>query len=187
LVLALQMRYPETHFCFLLGSDAFSDLLLGKWKESEQLLDLLEFHVAVRPGCDIVDMRKVPPPPKCNIHVIPELTDISSSYVRRHTTSWRAQQAMHPPVYEYIREQKLFGFSSSAQIRLLLWRVLSTLFTVGTFAYSMSNYRLRLTAEAASTLKSGSEARDTSSAAIKSITGKVGGLVKKVLSQGSSD
>lgn len=180
LVLALNVRYPKTHFSFLLGSDAFDDLLMGKWKESEKLLELLEFHVASRVGYTIERKHKIPPPPKCSIHVIPGLTDISSSYVRNHTTRQRSQQEVHPAVYNYIQEHNLFGLSKAGQTKTLLWTAFSVLCTVGALAYRLWDYRTAppiVGSQAATALVDG---RDTNT---RASINKVGGWVKKLLDQ----
>jgi nicotinic acid mononucleotide adenylyltransferase len=104
----------EYYFC--LGADAFLDLLAGKWKESQRVLDLLQgrFVVFHRHSADIAMLQdKVQQMPGAQLLEVESLTDVSSSQVRQCSDESKLSQMVTPSVLDYIKEHKLYQFDDT--------------------------------------------------------------------------
>ncbi|KAG5189845.1 hypothetical protein JKP88DRAFT_271566 [Tribonema minus] len=105
----LRKQHPDAEFSFVLGMDAYVDLLKGKWAHSKELLDETEFVV--------VDRRGVMPhhdavPHGTHIHHVGDLTAVSSSAVRASDDLAFLQDptALHHAVYSYMQAHGLYAF-----------------------------------------------------------------------------
>ena len=94
----LKKKTPRAEFALLLGADTYRDLLDGRWKESEALLELVTVVALPRKGT----RAKVPAR-----EGVPQLARISSSSVRR---SYREKaDGLQDEVRAYIERNGLYG------------------------------------------------------------------------------
>lgn len=116
---------PACSITLVLGGDAFRDLLMGKWKQSQRLLEENSFYVFSRKGAvdafnlrdllstssfsDSIDQGRI------QIDDEAELDDISSSQFRAllgphaRGNSSAPDTIIHPEVMKYIQNNELYG------------------------------------------------------------------------------
>lgn len=89
---------------FLIGADAFADI--GSWRDSADVIRLVEFVVVSRPGYEY------PVPGGARLHRLESVAlDVSSSAIRQRCIQgkWDALAEVLPPaVLEYVRAHKLY-------------------------------------------------------------------------------
>eukprot|EP01032_Pedospumella_encystans_P018580 gene18580-21145_t len=108
---------PEIKPHFVLGTDTFTDLIAGKWKQSDRILNMVTLHVISRQGVDSSPSTTAPPPATHVVHHhVPWLTEVSSSQVRAVYSASSEhpeknallKDLLDPRVVEYIREHHLY-------------------------------------------------------------------------------
>lgn len=98
----LHVDHPDAGLSLLLGGDTYRDLMAGKWRESDALVKLVPIIVIARAGASTGAQGEI---------VIPGLTDISSSAVRRSSDLEFLGRALQPQVLDYIRGHRLYAFA----------------------------------------------------------------------------
>jgi nicotinate-nucleotide adenylyltransferase len=129
LVRAYRKRLPRSaHLYFLIGADAFLDI--GKWRESEALLDSCDFIVVSRPGFRLEPLRAALPAGmlaagstaqrpaargalrlrRSTVHLISSVqVDVSSTGIRGCVARGRSIRSLVPrDVEDYICKQALY-------------------------------------------------------------------------------
>lgn len=129
LVRAHRKRLPRSaHLFFLVGADAFLDI--GKWRESEALLDSCDFIVVSRPGFRLETLRAALPAGmlvaaagahrpaargtlrlrRSTVHLIPSVhVDVSSTGIRSRVGRGLSVRSLVPQgVEDYICKQALY-------------------------------------------------------------------------------
>jgi nicotinate-nucleotide adenylyltransferase len=107
-VSALEQKYPEARFLFIIGADNLADL--SRWKNPVELLKRVEFVVAARPGCQPVLPDMVPAD---RIELLAtQLNQASSSDIRKRIKTGSGfddwAPLVPPEVAGYIRDQGLY-------------------------------------------------------------------------------
>lgn len=100
---------PDDRLFFLMGADAFGDLRI--WYRLEDVLPLVEFIVAARPGGG---QERAPDRPGLRVHWI-RTTDnpISATEIRRRAAAGEPLDGLTPTaVADYIREKGLYHAGS---------------------------------------------------------------------------
>lgn len=97
-------QFPDNQFVLLIGSD--NALVFDKWKEPAQILENYKVLVYPRRGYDFSEnAAKYPQMQLLNSPYF----DISSTEIRQLIAQKKdASQWLHPSVYEYIKENKLY-------------------------------------------------------------------------------
>lgn len=104
----LIQRYPMHCFSLMIGSD--NALIFNQWKEHQALLDLVQVYVYPRNGYPADEAIRLYPAMKS---LDTPFHDISSTLIRKslmkgkNTGEW-----LHPEVLNYIRDNKLYFFST---------------------------------------------------------------------------
>jgi len=90
---------------FLMGADAFGDLRI--WYRLEDVLPLVEFIVAARPGSG---PERAPERPGLRVHWITTTDNpVSATEIRRRAAAGEPLDGLTPPaVADYIREKELY-------------------------------------------------------------------------------
>jgi nicotinate-nucleotide adenylyltransferase len=108
----LQRQFPQVAFSVLVGADNLR--ILASWSRIESLLGMATMIVGSRPGVDAGALSgadgAIPEELLDRVRVVQSpLVDISSSTLRSELRA-RAQApaAIHPDVYRYIREHRLY-------------------------------------------------------------------------------
>jgi len=109
-VLALQERFPETAFSFIIGADSLQTLHL--WHRVPELLELLPFLVLARPGYEPRegDIQLPPPYPArllANLRTA-TLSTAASSAIREELARTRTSAQLAAPVLDYVRLHGLY-------------------------------------------------------------------------------
>lgn len=106
---AIRSQYADYELYFLAGMDAVRDL--PKWHEPEELLSLVQFVTATRPGVDIRDVLDALPDDwekRIMFMEMPGL-DISATDLRRRVAEGRSIRYLLPPAVEdYIHAHGLY-------------------------------------------------------------------------------
>lgn len=98
----LLATYPNIQFYFIIGADQVTSL--HKWHRIEELLEKVEFVGVERPGVDWQETIKV------KKLAVPKV-DISSTTIRNNLKCGNTvEQFLHPDVYAYIKEHRLYGY-----------------------------------------------------------------------------
>ncbi|MCD4781473.1 MAG: nicotinate-nucleotide adenylyltransferase [Candidatus Omnitrophica bacterium] len=97
-----EAQYPEgAKFFFIIGEDSLETL--QQWRDIDEILKIVSFVVVNRPGMD-KGQSKI----KVSSVTMPGL-DVSSSYIRKRTTSGNSIHYLVPPaVCEYIKKHHLY-------------------------------------------------------------------------------
>lgn len=105
-------KHEDTNFTLLLGGDTYADLLAGKWKRGNELMQLVKLLVVDRKGTDSPWRDQHDTEDRVTYINVPELSDVSSTMVR--ATADRAELARHldPTVLDYIVQHKLYAFAT---------------------------------------------------------------------------
>lgn len=111
----LETIYTNVDFVLCLGTDAFLDLVAGKWRESERILQNEAVYLwVVARGPPTLSFPTMPPRSRI-LNDIP-LIDISSSQVRQCRDISELASMVHPKVLEYIQERRLYMFADDGVI-----------------------------------------------------------------------
>lgn len=127
LIKFLLKKHPDTAFTMLLGADTYTDLRAGKWKNGEELQQLVKLLVMDRKGVDapwrqsavnsggeeeegtsaVVSLEEQ----RVRFIVIPSLSDLSSTQVRATSDVDALKGFVGEDVAEYIVQNKLYAFA----------------------------------------------------------------------------
>ncbi len=96
-----QAKYPRDELYFIIGSDLLK--YLGEWKDLKQILSMVKFVAATRPGYPLEDM-----PPY--IHTLPiRAVDVSGFEVRQCIAQNKSfGYLVTDKVFDYIKKRKLY-------------------------------------------------------------------------------
>eukprot|EP01134_Creolimax_fragrantissima_P008131 CFRG8131T1 len=141
---------PDTHFCFVMGGDAYNDLCAGKWNDTDAFKESVGIVHIPRIGYDVNDdlgTTALPPAKGTATTVrIPGLTDSSSTQARNaaaHGNLSLLRSLLDEKVMEYILDEKLYGLenenSEYKQITAANPDAHATLYKHGTVTYTPSS------------------------------------------------
>lgn len=101
----LRRMYPDDDFCLIVGSDNWA--VMDRWRDPQTIIREFGIMIYPRPGYD-VDSRSLPP----NVELVhAPVCSLSSTMIRDAIASGRdVNYFVHPRVYEYIRQHKLYNF-----------------------------------------------------------------------------
>lgn len=105
---ALWKTYPEREFSILMGADNYT--CIGKWKESERILEKCPVYIYGRTGSEVEIPHNLP-----HIHYLTDapILDISSTQLREWLAAGKYLPAMFPPgVYSFITKHGLYRIDS---------------------------------------------------------------------------
>lgn len=105
----LQSTFPSLKFTWILGSDTFDDLKLGKWKRGSELLQLVDFALVQREGYDLQPNELGP---RVKLYHV-SLRQMSSTQARLCKEKSSLLELVHPDVAEVIENEKLYGFGGT--------------------------------------------------------------------------
>lgn len=125
LIKFLLEKHPDTTFTMLLGADTYTDLRAGKWKNGEELQQLVKLLVMDRKGVDAPwrqsaansggeeEASAVVPLEEQRVRfiAIPSLSDLSSTQVRATSDVDTLKSFVGEDVTEYIVQNKLYAFA----------------------------------------------------------------------------
>jgi len=134
----IKLYYPKLEIHLILGSDTYNDLHHKKWKESNRLLNEGTIHVISRRVNEADSPHThstiFPDPILRNIyhHKVHTLGSVSSTKIRAmlpsHIDIWpwtdELKQALHPAVYRYLKDNRLFKFDEAFFCTRIQWSVL---------------------------------------------------------------
>ncbi|KAG1704309.1 hypothetical protein DVH05_006317 [Phytophthora capsici] len=112
LVHYLLNKHPDTSFTMLLGGDTYADLLAGKWKRGDELMQLVKLLVVDRKGVDSPWRYQQADGDRVRYMNVPELGDVSSTKVRATTDLTELATHLDPAVLEYIVQHNLYAFAT---------------------------------------------------------------------------
>ena len=124
LVLYLKDRFPELDFSFMMGWDTFSDLVQGKWKRSEELIEATTSFVVLWREDLALDASleaKGREYGEGKFLFFDFHTDMSSSQVRDVRWSWALKTMVQAEVADYIEQEELFLFSPERKAAFWRW------------------------------------------------------------------
>ncbi|GAB9469086.1 Nicotinate nucleotide adenylyltransferase [Globisporangium polare] len=120
-------KHPDVSFTMLLGADTYSDLRAGKWKNGEELQQLVKLLVMDRKGVDapwrqssgtsegdeevVSAISASEEEQRVRFITIPSLSDLSSTQVRATSDVNALKSFVGVDVAEYIVRSKLFAFA----------------------------------------------------------------------------
>lgn len=106
----LRIQYGDTtQFFFLIGADAFSEVLT--WYRVSEVFSMTDFIVAARPGFEYQV------PPGARVHRLDTLAfDQSSTQIRAQLARGVEPTGLCPAVKEYILQQGLYQFRSAGDL-----------------------------------------------------------------------
>lgn len=107
----LRQEFPDVEFTLLLGGDTFRDLIAGKWKSGDEILQMVRILVVKRVG-----VEEIPVPEdldKFEVARLPFLTDISSTKVRAMTSEEELLAVIDPSVLGFIKKRKLYAIGAA--------------------------------------------------------------------------
>ncbi|KAG6611828.1 nicotinate (nicotinamide) nucleotide adenylyltransferase [Phytophthora cinnamomi] len=111
LVLYLRAKHRDTSFTMLLGGDTYADLLAGKWKRGDELMQLVKLLVVDRKGVESPWREQQQTHGRVQYLHVPELGDVSSTQVRATADRAELERHLDPAVLDYMVEHKLFAFA----------------------------------------------------------------------------
>jgi len=99
---------PDDRLFFLIGADAFAEI--QSWHRWEDLIRLVEFIVATRPG------HQYAIPAGATVHRLDTLAlPVSSSQIRQKLAAGLPVEELPPAVLQYIRSRGLYSQPASGQ------------------------------------------------------------------------
>lgn len=107
----------DAELYYIMGMDSINEILT--WKKPLELFKICKFIVATRPGAKIRTMKRILkfPPIKLHadqVHLIEVKMDISSTDIRNSISKGKFPAgAMARPVINYIKENKLYGYTGT--------------------------------------------------------------------------
>lgn len=160
----LNEKYGDRYYAWhlVLGSDTYRDLAAGKWKQSDRIMTMARIEVISRIGVEEkspewlieIDSPRTIAKKRVFHRSIPWLTGISSSSVRNMQpflfSVWpfilkeELYQSVHPKVYHYMKNNRLFMFTPAYFARRIQFGVLglSALFVLMS-SYISSNQKIQ--------------------------------------------
>lgn len=100
----LEFAFPDIEFSFCLGADSYKDLIQGKWKESQRVVDSFGDRLVVfARGTAPVTVN-----PRHTIVTVDSLSTVSSTQVRNCTDIEQLQSMITPSVLAYMLEHGLY-------------------------------------------------------------------------------
>lgn len=125
LIKFLLEKHPNTSFTMLLGADTYADLRAGKWKNGEELQQLVKLLVMDRKGVDTPWRQSAASSDgeeatsaaaseeelRVRFITIPSLSDLSSTQVRATKDVDTLKSYVGVDVAEYIVQNKLYEFA----------------------------------------------------------------------------
>jgi nicotinic acid mononucleotide adenylyltransferase len=119
LVRYLQGEHPDVEFHFCLGEDSFWDVVNGKWKESERVLDAFRNQLWVVRRAASSDERATAVPGLveaagvgARILHVHNMTSVSSSRVRACRNMEELKTLVAAPVLRYMEANGLYSFAT---------------------------------------------------------------------------
>ncbi|RLN44902.1 hypothetical protein BBJ29_001822 [Phytophthora kernoviae] len=110
LVQFLLEKHPDTSFTMLLGGDTHEDLLAGKWKRGDELMQLVKLLVVDRKGVESHWRQEQDTQDRVTYVNVPQLSDVSSTMVRGTADRALLEKCLDSSVLEYIEKNKLYAF-----------------------------------------------------------------------------
>ncbi|KAH7484337.1 hypothetical protein KRP22_005509 [Phytophthora ramorum] len=107
-------KHPDTSFTMLLGGDTYADLLAGKWKRGNELMQLVKLLVVDRKGV-ASPWREGQTADRVKYLHVPELSDVSSTMVRATSDRAELEKLLDPAVLDYIVQHKLYAFAAATE------------------------------------------------------------------------
>ncbi|KAI9912512.1 hypothetical protein PsorP6_005594 [Peronosclerospora sorghi] len=116
LVTHLLDKYPNMNFTILLGGDTYADLLAGKWKRGDELMQLVKLLVVDRKGVESPwRTEQAGPADRVRYLNLPELSDVSSTIVRATADMNELQTYLDENVLDYIVQHQLYAFATVSE------------------------------------------------------------------------
>ncbi|CAH0490283.1 unnamed protein product [Peronospora farinosa] len=116
LVQYLLDKYPDMSFTMLLGGDTYADLLAGKWKRGDELMQYVKVLVVDRKRVEspwrVEKEKKEGQEDRVQYIHIPELSDVSSTIVRATADQKELGLYLDPAVLDYIVQHQLYAFAT---------------------------------------------------------------------------
>lgn len=118
LIRHIKSTVSDVELHLILGADTFSDLMQGKWKESEAVIREVALEVFNRQGisADIHALQEMNRSSSIRFHTSPNLDHVSSTAIRGAFGSVPASQdltaarlGLEPAVFDYIKANKLYA------------------------------------------------------------------------------
>lgn len=139
--------YPNVEWNLVFGTDTYKDLMGGKWKRAEDIIELAHLHVFLRENLTEMKLISSPSNARVSMYQIPGLKDVSSTNVRnRHSPiifgsfasifseaaytrdifestylDWVQEGGLHPGVLAYIKTRQLYFMSPQNLIKRRRW------------------------------------------------------------------
>ena len=139
--------YPNIEWNLILGTDTYRDLIGGKWKRADEILQIAKLHVFCRENPAEMKLLSPPSSAKVTMYHIPGLVNVSSTNVRSRSPpiifgSFAAMfsetayardlvessyvdliqaDGLHPGVLAYIKTYQLYFMSPKALITRRRW------------------------------------------------------------------
>jgi nicotinate-nucleotide adenylyltransferase len=99
---------PKDQLRFIIGADAFDEI--QTWYRWRDVVAAVEFIVVTRPG------HSYSVPDGARIHPLGSVhMDVSSSQIRHRLASCEQPSELPPAVFDYIRENRLYGYGSACR------------------------------------------------------------------------
>jgi nicotinic acid mononucleotide adenylyltransferase len=113
----LQGEHPDIEFHFCLGEDSFWDVVQGKWKESERVLDAFRNRLwVVRRAASNEDSTNAGSVEAAGVGArilhVPDMTSVSSSRVRACRDIEELKNLVTTSVLTYMEEHRLYSFAT---------------------------------------------------------------------------
>ncbi|KAG6968219.1 hypothetical protein JG688_00005922 [Phytophthora aleatoria] len=105
-------KHKDTSFTMLLGGDTYADLLAGKWKRGDELMQLVKLLVVDRKGIDSPWRDQHAAESRVTYINVSELSDVSSTMVRATADRAELARRLDPAVLDYIVQHKLYAFAT---------------------------------------------------------------------------
>ncbi|KAG7397042.1 hypothetical protein PHYBOEH_001320 [Phytophthora boehmeriae] len=110
LVQFLLQKHPDTNFTMLLGGDTYADLLAGKWKRGDELVQLVKLLVVDREGVESPWRQERGSQDRVTYVNVPQLSDVSSTMVRGTADRAVLKKYLDSSVLDYMERNKLYAF-----------------------------------------------------------------------------
>ncbi|OWZ23806.1 Nicotinate (nicotinamide) nucleotide adenylyltransferase [Phytophthora megakarya] len=103
-------KHKDTSFTMLLGGDTYADLLAGKWKRGDELMQLVRLLVVDRKG--VASPWRGQNRDRVTYVSVPTLSDVSSTRVRNCSDPAELANHLDPAVLDYIVQHQLYAFAT---------------------------------------------------------------------------
>ena len=145
--------YPNVEWNLILGTDTYKDLVGGKWKRADDIMNLAKLHVFCRENPAEMKLLSCPSNAEVAMYQIPGLVDISSTNVRNRCApiifgsfasifseaayardlfestylDWVDDGGLHPGVLAYIKTRQLYFMAPQSLIKRRRWFIIMIL------------------------------------------------------------